>query len=230
SAACSAPTPLILVHGLAASGRYMLPTARRLANDFPVLVPDLPGYGRSEKPRRALDVDALAQRLLAWMSARGVLRASLLGNSFGCQVAAAIAEREPARIERLVLNGPTVDSGRRTTFQQLLSFVADVPREPLGLVLTQLRAYARTGPWFSLQGYRHMMADRIERRLPRIRAPTLLVRGERDPVAPQRWVDEIASLLPRGCVAVIPGSAHGTVYNAAQPLARLVRDFLLEQA
>jgi pimeloyl-ACP methyl ester carboxylesterase len=46
----------------ALSGRYMLPTARHLAPQFPVYVPDLPGFGGSSKPAKALDVPALATR------------------------------------------------------------------------------------------------------------------------------------------------------------------------
>jgi pimeloyl-ACP methyl ester carboxylesterase len=53
--------PVVLVHGLGLSGRYMLPTAEHLAPHFPVYVPDLPGFGDSEKPAQTLDVPALAE-------------------------------------------------------------------------------------------------------------------------------------------------------------------------
>ena len=40
---------LIHVHGFAISGRYLMPAAWRLAPDFRTYVPDLPGFGRSER-------------------------------------------------------------------------------------------------------------------------------------------------------------------------------------
>jgi 2-hydroxy-6-oxonona-2,4-dienedioate hydrolase len=42
--------PVVLIHGLSVSGRYLLPTAARLAADRCVYVPDLPGFGGSEQP------------------------------------------------------------------------------------------------------------------------------------------------------------------------------------
>ena len=46
----------VLVHGLAVSHRYLMPTAHPLAARHPVVVPDLPGFGLSDKPPTALDV------------------------------------------------------------------------------------------------------------------------------------------------------------------------------
>jgi hypothetical protein len=79
--------PLVLVHGLGLSHRYMMPTAECLAPDFHVFVPDLPGFGDSAHPREVLDIiPGLATGLLAWMDAIGLGRVPLLGNSHGCQI------------------------------------------------------------------------------------------------------------------------------------------------
>src|SRR5262245_40295657 len=60
-ARCMAPAasytpaaPVVLVHGLSASSRCMVPTAERLAVYRPVYAPDLPGFGRSDTPIQAL--------------------------------------------------------------------------------------------------------------------------------------------------------------------------------
>ena len=74
---------VVLVHGLGLSGRYMVPVARHLARHYRVFAPDLPGFGDSEKPRRALDVPELGDALAAWIRATGLGRAVPLGNSFG---------------------------------------------------------------------------------------------------------------------------------------------------
>src|SRR5215211_8658022 len=54
---------LVLVHGLAVSGNYLLPTAAELLDDFTVYIPDLPGFGVSDKPRRVLEIVELADVL-----------------------------------------------------------------------------------------------------------------------------------------------------------------------
>src|SRR5690348_16308623 len=74
-------TPMVLVHGLGVSGRYLLPTAVRLAPFHPVYVPDLPGFGRSAKPPHVFDIPEMADALAAWMRAWHLADACLLGNS-----------------------------------------------------------------------------------------------------------------------------------------------------
>jgi 2-hydroxy-6-oxonona-2,4-dienedioate hydrolase len=61
--------PMVLVHGLGLCGCYMLPVAERLARHVPVYLPDLPGFGDSAKPDRALDMPALADALAGWIEA-----------------------------------------------------------------------------------------------------------------------------------------------------------------
>src|SRR5258707_502141 len=79
-------TPLVFVHGLGVSTRYMEPTMARLADELPVAGIDLPGFGRSGTPRVPLDLAGLAGALERWLDTRGVGPAIFVGNSFGCQV------------------------------------------------------------------------------------------------------------------------------------------------
>ncbi|HXH11016.1 MAG TPA: alpha/beta fold hydrolase [Alphaproteobacteria bacterium] len=51
-----AALPVVLIHGLAVSSRTLLPTAMRLAANRRVYAPDLPGFGRSTQPSKALTV------------------------------------------------------------------------------------------------------------------------------------------------------------------------------
>ena len=51
------------------------------------------------------------------------------------------------------------------------------------------------------------------------------LRGERDPVVSQAWVEEVHGLLPESSLVVIAGAAHGVNYNSPEELARVVLDF-----
>jgi pimeloyl-ACP methyl ester carboxylesterase len=77
--------------------------------------------------------------------------------------------------------------------------------------------------------FRYALRDRIEARLPLVRVPTLVVRGSRDTIVPQRWAEEATRLLPHGRLVVIPGAAHTLVYKVPAELVRAIRPFL-EQA
>jgi pimeloyl-ACP methyl ester carboxylesterase len=219
--------PLVLVHGLGVSGRYLLPTARLLARTQRVLVPDLPGFGRSPGPPGALGIGGLAAALAAWLDAIEVAHASFLGNSMGCQTLIRLAVEEPERVRRLVAVGPTMDRRHRTAAQQLARLVAVTPYERLGLVPLVAFEYG-SRPLRTLRTLAHALRDRPEEQAPNVRAPTLLVRGEHDAIAPQAWLDELAAALPSARVAVVPGTGHAVNYSAPGRLAELTLEFLAE--
>jgi pimeloyl-ACP methyl ester carboxylesterase len=219
----------VLVHGLVISSAYMVPTAVRLAGAFRVLAPDLPGFGHSYKPRRTLDVPEHADALLAWMDALALSEAVLVGNSLGCQVAVDLAVRHPGRVSGLVLSGPTVDPRARRAAVQFARLMVDATRERPSLIPLHLRDQLRAGWGRAWRTLHYALADRVEAKLPRVQAPALVVRGGRDPLVPQRWAEEAASLLPFGRLAVIPGGPHAVNYSTPEAFARLVRTFVRER-
>jgi pimeloyl-ACP methyl ester carboxylesterase len=220
--------PVVLVHGVGLSHRYLLPTAERLAPCCPVYVPDLPGFGKSAKPRRALGLAELTDALAAWMPAVGLERAVLLGNSFGCQIIADLAMRHPARIEATVLVGPTIDPHARTALGQIRRWLRNTPGEAPSQGLVIARDYWDCGLRRLVRTFRYALEDRIEDKLPLVRVPALVVRGSRDTIVPQCWAQEVTGLLPKGRLIVIPGAAHTLVYKVPAELVRAIRPFLDE--
>jgi pimeloyl-ACP methyl ester carboxylesterase len=168
----------------------------------------------------------LAGFLHAWMDAAGLDRVALLGNSMGCQIAVELAVRHPERIDRLILVGPTVDREARTFRQQLPRFVRDAFAERPSLVLWVAWDYLRAGPRRILQEMGVAFSDRIEDKLPSISMPSLVLRGARDAIVPQRWAEEVAGGLGAGSVEVVQGMGHALNYSAADELMRRIRPFL----
>jgi 2-hydroxy-6-oxonona-2,4-dienedioate hydrolase len=226
TAAPSPGPPVVLVHGLGVSSRYMIPTARLLGREHRVYVPDLPGSGRSDKPRRVLDIEGLADALAAWMRAAGLRDAVLIGNSLGCQTIAALALRHPDRIARAVMIGPTMDRSARSTLRQFWRLLLDSTREAPTQPFLTLYDYWATGPYRTWRTLQHGLRDPFPEKLPRITIPVLVVRGARDPIAPQDWAEEVARLLPCGRLVVIPGGAHTVNYSTPDRLVRVLRPFL----
>lgn len=217
---------LVLVHGLIVSGRYMMPLALRLAETHRVLVPDLPGFGASGKPRRALDVPALAAALAGYLEAAVPGPAVLVANSFGCQIAARTVAAGRGAVERMVMVGPTMDAAARTAPRQLARLVAAMPRERFEYPALLAADLARAGVARGFRTFRFALADRIEESLPRVAVPTLVVRGDRDPIVPRRWAERVADLLPDGRLVEIAGGGHALNYGRADDLAAVVLDFL----
>lgn len=217
---------IVLVHGFAVSSRYMLPTAERLAGRYPVFAPDLPGYGLSAGPEHVLDVPELAEFLVEWMTRRKIDRAVLAGNSFGCQIIAELALRYPERVSHVIMIGPTADANARTLRHHIWRLARDLLHEPFRLWLIQTRDYLDFGLRWQWKTARYMLDDRIEAKLPLLRMPVLVLRGEHDPIAPQRWIEQLARLAPDGALAVIPGAGHAVNYSAPDALAAEIERFL----
>jgi pimeloyl-ACP methyl ester carboxylesterase len=220
---------VVLVHGLGVSSRYMLRLARELAPFYRVFALDLPGFGRSERPWRPLGLVELAEALASWMRATGLRSATLVGNSYGCQVAVELAARRPRLVERLVLIGPTTDPAYRTRRHQVARLVLDAVREPLSLLALAARDYVRAGPRVVLNALGEALAHPLEARLPAVTAPALVVRGMRDPLVSAAWAERVASALPAGRLAVVPDVAHAAHYAAPRSVARTIRRFVDEQ-
>jgi pimeloyl-ACP methyl ester carboxylesterase len=207
----------------------MLPLARLLAERFSVFAPDLPGYGRSQKPRPPLGIGGLALALAGCLDALGLERPAFVANSMGCQVVTDLAVRLPERVGPLALIGPTVDPQRRLARRQLLGALRDSAREPLSLLALAAHDDAVHGVGSLVATARSALADRIEQRLPLVEQPTLVVRGEDDAFVSAEWAEQVVALLPRGRLVVVPKEPHAVHYTRPDLVARVVRELLLEE-
>jgi 2-hydroxy-6-oxonona-2,4-dienedioate hydrolase len=222
--------PIVLVHGIAVSSRYMVPTGERLSPTHRVYAPDLPGFGRSEKPPAALTIEQLADALGAWLDANEIERPLLVGNSNGCQVIADLAARRAGCCCGLVLNSPTVDIAHRAIRPELLRLFADAPRERLGLIAINAGDYIRAGFRRSIATLHYAIADAIEDKLPHIHEPMLIVRGSRDPIVSDAWVRFLAATRGEIGLVTIPGAPHAANFSAADALVVVIREFLARAA
>lgn len=216
---------VVIVHGVVVSSRYAVPTARHLARRAPVHVPDLPAHGRSQGPPTALTVDERAQALRDWMDAAGIGKAHLIGNSAGCQIIAAFAQRHPARVDRIVMQGPTMDPAAPRFRQQATRWLVNMQREPRKPRKAIMKDYRDMGLRLAFQEIQATLADRIEERLPHVHAPTMVVRGQHDPIVPRRWAEEATALLPCATLREVPAAAHTMTYSSPLELGRIAAAF-----
>lgn len=217
--------PIVMVHGIAVSSRYMIPTAELLAENFEVHAIDLPGFGESEKPRESLRLPELAEALRGWLDARGITRAVLVGNSHGCQVIIELLAHSPDRSAGVVLSAPTVDAAHRSVPGELARLLFDATRENPGIIPLNARDYFRSGLLRGMGTLRDAIADRPEDKIALIPAPILLVRGSRDPIVSEAWIETLHGLARGSEVARIEGAAHAVCYSAAPEFAAIVAEF-----
>ncbi|MFA9432764.1 alpha/beta fold hydrolase [Egicoccus sp. AB-alg2] len=214
--------PLVLVHGSGTTSRYFRPLLNALDGRLPAVALELPGIGHSPPTEVPTDVAGLADVLADWLRTTGRHPTTVVGNSMGCQVVTDLAIRHPELVGHVALIGPTVDRHRHGFFRQAGRLLLDATRERPSLVATAVTDGLLTNRLAAITYVRAALRHRLDRRLPLVRHPVLIVRGERDPMVGRRWVEELAAITPDARLVELPGAAHGTHHGRPHGVADLL--------
>ena len=220
--------PIVHVHGFAISGSYMVPTADLLADEHPTYVPDLPGFGRSPRPRVPNDIPVLADFLAGLLDELAIDRAVLVGNSLGCAIVAAFAEIHADRVDRAVLVSPAGGEHSRPLPRAIYQLARDAFREPPSMATVAVPDYVHFGV---LETWRLFVAMT---RFPALQAvlhfptPLLAVLGVRDPLLPpaSRIRVVVEQLESHADVVVVRDAAHAINFSHPREVAAIIRAYL----
>lgn len=218
---------VVLVHGLGLSGAVFRNHCHALAaGGFRAIAPDLPGFGASRGARLGQSVAETAVWLLAFGGAVGVGRAAWVGHSLASQGVLELAVRAPHRASALVLATPTGAPGRLRLLRQLRAFARDVGREPISLVPLVAREYARGSLGAFLGTWIKAALDHPCGKAGRVRCPTLIIAGKRDPVVGEDFLSILARRIPGARLARLHGAGHGIVFHRSDEFNGTVVAFL----
>lgn len=236
--------PVVLLHGLTASGACWTPLARSLESEFDVIMPDARGHSGSSAPRGGYRYDDHASDVAGLIRALALVRPVLLGHSMGGMTAALVASRGRGTLRGLVLVDPSFLGPERQR-EVHGSGVADEHRRILGLPRPDLVAELRARhPRRSLEII-ELVADARQRTRPEafdvlappgpdhrdavsaIDVPSLLVIGDRT-VVTLDMATELHRLNPRVRLERIPDAGHGLPFDQPDQLATVVGSFLRE--
>ena len=229
-AAPAGAVPIVHVHGFGISGKYLVPTAERLAPLHPTIVPDLPGYGRSHNPDRTLTIPQLAQTLAVFLDEFDFERYILLGNSMGCLIALEFAHEFPERVDRLVLVSPAGGPNNQPLPRALGQMALDGVRETLALLPVAVPDYVRFGPVNSFRLFHAMTKYPTIERAAELSIPVLAVAGQRDPLVSHERLDRFAREHPNITLVVQDRAAHAINFSHPEALSKLVTDWTQHDA
>jgi 3-oxoadipate enol-lactonase len=193
--------PLLLIPGLG-SGLDLLARAIPIfAKDHRVVALDNRGAGRSDKPDAPYTIGMMADDAAGLLKALEIDRADVLGVSMGGRVAMDLAIRYPQAVRRLVL----VSTTARVTKESRRSFSLRFGR--FTKRITGSGAFGGSPqPYYAFkrQSDASTSFDCTDR-LGAISAPTLIMRGDRDTLAPADLVDELQSGIKGSRLEVFKG-------------------------
>jgi pimeloyl-ACP methyl ester carboxylesterase len=243
--------PLLMIMGL--SGHSLdwgsiLPGM--LAERYQVILFDNRGSGRSDQPSGALPISRMAEDASGLMDALGIDRAHVFGGSMGGMIALQMALDYADHIDRLVL-GATTAGGRSRIFPQPEIEKYFIPRSDLTphdyLLWTSPACYppefianhpeiieekisANLAHPGTLESYLAQLeafrSFQVDERLQEIRAPTMVMTGNRDVLIPPKNSYLIASRIPGAEMREIDGAGHIFWISHPEQTAKIVMEFL----
>jgi len=246
---------VVCVHGLGGSSNTWTPLALTALAHHRVVRLDLPGSARSPAGNTPLTIERMAEGVAAVCQRLGLARVHLLGHSMGTIVCQHVAAAQPQLVRSMALFGPLVappdaaraniraraskartegTAGMQDIGQTLMNGATSADsrqRNPVVAAFVR-ESLMRQDP----EGYARSceaLADTRAAALERITAPTLLVTGDEDTVAPPQAVRAMAERFgpPAGParVVVFNRCGHWTPIERPEDCARELRGFLASQ-
>jgi non-heme chloroperoxidase len=235
--------PLILLHGYTDSWRSFEPMLPYLPPSLHAFALSLRGHGDADRPQAGYRPRDFAEDVVAFMDARGLRAAVIVGHSMGSLIAQRIALDYPERVLGLVLVGSAASLRRFSGIQELWDsishltdpidrqFVMDfqkstlarpVPEAFLGTVVREsLKAPARV--WrAALEGH---LEDDSSGEVRRIKAPTLILWGDEDGFCPRGEQAALAGAIAASRLVVYSGAGHALHWEEPQRFAADLKAF-----
>jgi 3-oxoadipate enol-lactonase len=236
---------LFLLHSLLSDRASFEAIVPRLSPSFRVIVPELPGFGRSRAVSGGLA--EVADRIAEAVSdATGGAEAIVLGNGYGGFVALQMALRHPSIASRLILAdcGAAFSDTGREAFRSMaaaskakgLSVITDVAMRRLfapefqaqhsDLMRDRREAFLRTDPEVFRAACDALAELDLRPQLGQVKVPVLVLVGEHDEATPPAMSHELAAGLPNARLKILPGCAHVPQLQAPELFLDAIGDFL----
>lgn len=236
-------TPVVLLHGITDSWFSWSRVLPRLDKKYRVYALDLRGHGDTDKPQTGYAMKDFAADVVAFLDAMNIKKAVVVGHSMGSFVALQTTLDAPERVEKLLIMGTATTARNGVTldlFKEFANlkdpmdenFVRDfqvatssetVPEDFIDTSVKQsMKVPARV--WkLGLEG---VMAEDYQPHLGKIKAPTLIVWGDRENIFLRPEQDILKARIANSTLKVYPGAGHSPQWEFPEKFAEDLNAFL----
>lgn len=236
---------VLLLHGFPFDGRLWLPFAKKLSGQLRLIIPDLPGFGKSERPEKQLDMHLMGEAVVALAEQLNLGQCAIIGHSMGGYIALAMASQNMlSNLKGMVLfhsQAAADDEAARTKRNENIRLINnDMPTFVNGFVPG---LYGKTKP---ASADEHLaialsqnpgtvasaMAGLRDRQshlywLTEASTPLLFILGKEDSRMPATNILAQAALTPHAEVLLLNNVGHMGFAEAPDIVAPVIRDFCL---
>lgn len=236
--------PVIFLHGYSDSHHSFDLNLPKLPPRYHVFALDQRGHGDSSKPACCYTQADFSADVIAFMNAKLLLRATIVGHSMGSLIAHKVAIDAPLRVKKLVLvgSGPTLkDNPGALAFKPYVDALTD-PVDPAFVYDFQAGTFFRPIPQSYLdtavseslklpasiwqQTLDGMLAEDHTAQLERIRAKTLILWGDQDVFFDAAAAATLDTEIPHSTLKVYPQTGHGLHAEQPNKFVKDLKDFL----
>lgn len=236
---------LVLVHGLGASAERWEHVIPLFADNFRIIVPDLIGFGLSDKPQVDYTPEFFSEFLEKFFVASGTKRPYLVGSSLGGQISVEYTVSHPNNVEKLVLvspagvmkqSTPALDAyiiaalypnehSAKNAFELMEGSGDNIDQKIINGFIERMRLpNAKLAFMSTVLGLKN--SELITSKLSSISVPTLIIWGSRDPVIPINHADSFVSAIQDCQFFRMDGCGHTPYVQNPSTFASKVLEFL----
>jgi pimeloyl-ACP methyl ester carboxylesterase len=209
--------PLVLLHGGGGIGANWELVFKDTPQGFSLVIPDLRGHGRSTNPSMEFSFRQSALDVFALLDYLGIERFQAIGLSMGAKTLLHMSTQQPTRIEAMVLvSAAPYFSEQARQIMRRFSTENHTDAE-----WQQMRQWHKHGDeqiqalWKLGESLKDNYTDMnfTPPYLSTIKARTLIVHGDRDPLYPVSLATEMYAAIPNSFLWVVPNGGHGPIFG-----------------
>lgn len=220
--------PLVLIMGLGSDARLWVLQIPEFSKNYKVIAFDNRDAGRTSKTDTGYTIETMAQDTYNLLNKLGVEKSHILGFSMGGMIAQSFALKHPEKVRSLILCSTTSRGPKGLGVMKMWNeLIETITRQAKNPIVEQLAKYF----YLQLPKEFYRQCEAVEKfdmtdRLKEIKAPTLVLAGDRDNVVPIWSAKEIASKIPNAEFKVVWGSGHAIFLEKWWTFNKAVLDFL----
>jgi pimeloyl-ACP methyl ester carboxylesterase len=237
-------TPLVLVHGFLGSSDMWSPQIKFFKDDFRVIVPALPGFGKSKALNSCDSIQCMAKSILDSLEKKEIKSFHLLGHSMGGMIVQEIVKLVPEKISKLICYGTGPIGNIPGRFETI-----DQSREKLKINGLESTAHRIAKTWF-IEGdnakYFYLCEDAGKqtsleaadngliamknwngvKNLKNIKNKTLIVWGDQDKAYNYNQVKTLNDTIPNSDLKIIEACSHNAHLEKPNEFNKIITEFL----
>lgn len=225
--------PVLFVHGWGGSSSSLIRVAEKIAKTRKVIIIDLPGFGKSDRPDQDWGVEEYAQIILKTCSAFKISKTDYFGHSFGGSLGIYLASTYPTYIEKLIL----CSSSYKRAIQKKIpaaNLFHQIPVPGSIKLLIRRLIYRLFFPrsdslkYPSLESnFRKIISQDLSSCLPKIQAPTLILWGDKDNETPLPLAYELEKKIKNSQLVLFKDKGHALPLVEPNGVFKEIDRFLL---